>query len=354
MTVFNVRDYAAIGDGIADDTVSIQAAIAAAEATWGAVLYFPAGRYKITAPLSVNPRQVVIYGDGPQASFLLPQLTAGEWALTLGWDNNIEVGLKWGPYTAVEGLSFYGTTGTGQSNGLRMFNASSNGRAHSLTLRDVGFYGFDIQVDLCANVYLVRFDRCFFSAAQTYAVRMDDVTTAGENVSFDSCVLSGSPGTLIYLNKSGASFYLTNCSLDYSARALWQRGGQVAFSQCHFETGTTYGGTGKEYLLVDRRGWIDRPSTLLTDCRLANNWDNYDTFLRLHGDHGEQALRIINPWIKATQTMCPYLVRDDGPVGSSIMISDTWYTASTWPYPKLKPWAGADIVLAPTTRYAVL
>jgi hypothetical protein len=45
-SVFNVRSYGAVGNGVADDTSAIQAAITASIASGGAV-YFPKGTYKI-------------------------------------------------------------------------------------------------------------------------------------------------------------------------------------------------------------------------------------------------------------------------------------------------------------------
>lgn len=48
---FNVMDYGATGDGVTDDTVAIQAAIDAAEAAGGGVVYFPAGVYVVNGSL---------------------------------------------------------------------------------------------------------------------------------------------------------------------------------------------------------------------------------------------------------------------------------------------------------------
>src|SRR6478609_1236419 len=42
---FNVKDYGAIGNGVADDRVPIQNAMAAATAAGGAVVFFPHGTY---------------------------------------------------------------------------------------------------------------------------------------------------------------------------------------------------------------------------------------------------------------------------------------------------------------------
>lgn len=67
---FNAKSYGAIGNGTADDTAAIQAAIDAAAVSGGRV-YLPAGRYKLTTAL-VPKAKVAIYGAGPGKSVLLP------------------------------------------------------------------------------------------------------------------------------------------------------------------------------------------------------------------------------------------------------------------------------------------
>jgi hypothetical protein len=54
-TFINVKasPYYAVGDGVADDTVAIQSAIAAAEAAEGGIVYFPAGEYRVTGTFNV-------------------------------------------------------------------------------------------------------------------------------------------------------------------------------------------------------------------------------------------------------------------------------------------------------------
>lgn len=327
--MFNVQDYGAVGDGIVDDTGPVLAATEDAHSTNSGVLYFPAGRYNLTAEWVVNPRRVSIVGDGPQATQIQPAGT-----LTLGWDGTFESGVKPEPYDAVRGLSFVGAEGTC----VRLSNAP-NVQANSLTFRDVGFHGFDVQVDLTHRTYLVGFDRCFFTQPQTHAVRMDNPTGSGENISFRSCVFSGGPATMVYVNMSGASFNFSACSFDYCARALWLRAGSVSMSQCHFETGNTWGG---EFLLVDRRGYVSRPMLTLTDCDFFAFPTSYDTVVRLRGDHGDQALRVTNPNMGVSSPMCHYLVRDDGPYRSSIRLQGAWCSRGDYPPPKLRAQSGAE------------
>lgn len=77
MDVVNVMDFGATGDGTADDTVAIQAAItvavAAGTATSGRTVFFPAGQYKITATLLADlAKGVHLVGAGRNATVLLP------------------------------------------------------------------------------------------------------------------------------------------------------------------------------------------------------------------------------------------------------------------------------------------
>ena len=68
--LFNVMDYGAVGNGIADDTLAFKAAIAAA--TSGGVIYAPTGTYKITANLDITwPKLCVLRGDGSKLTTLL-------------------------------------------------------------------------------------------------------------------------------------------------------------------------------------------------------------------------------------------------------------------------------------------
>src|SRR5580700_2116556 len=84
LPVFNVKNYGAIGNCIADDTVAIRKALAAAQTAKGGIVYLPKGCYAVqrqsTDPLNsgygntplqsgpiftINSSNITIIGDGP-------------------------------------------------------------------------------------------------------------------------------------------------------------------------------------------------------------------------------------------------------------------------------------------------
>jgi hypothetical protein len=76
INIFNVKTYGAVGDGVADDTIAINAAVAAAVAAGGGVIYFPpvnpaTQAYRVTKTLPSqasidlsNVHNLVFLGDG--------------------------------------------------------------------------------------------------------------------------------------------------------------------------------------------------------------------------------------------------------------------------------------------------
>lgn len=54
LSLYNVKSYGAIGDGVADDTTAIQNAINAGLTKGGGTVFFPAGTYLVSGPLNFN------------------------------------------------------------------------------------------------------------------------------------------------------------------------------------------------------------------------------------------------------------------------------------------------------------
>ncbi len=63
----DVRDFGAVGDGMADDTAAFLKAIAAVE---NGVVFIPAGRYRITRQLDIRKPNLVIRGAGEDKTIL--------------------------------------------------------------------------------------------------------------------------------------------------------------------------------------------------------------------------------------------------------------------------------------------
>ena len=73
MATYNVMSYGAVGNGVANDTAAINAAIAACTSgTAAGIVYFPAGLYKITSTITVTGKTgCILRGEGRGASIIL-------------------------------------------------------------------------------------------------------------------------------------------------------------------------------------------------------------------------------------------------------------------------------------------
>jgi hypothetical protein len=67
--VFNIKDFGARGDNVADDSEGVRKALAAVETNSGGVIYFPHGTYRLSGWFRI-PRRVILRGEGKDITWL--------------------------------------------------------------------------------------------------------------------------------------------------------------------------------------------------------------------------------------------------------------------------------------------
>lgn len=238
----NVLDYGAVGDGIADDTAAIQAAIDAAIAN-GKWVYVPVGTYSVTTLTATFTQysSFVIQGEGQYNTVL--QKRGNTQTAVLKFDSNAAPGIV---YWGVKDLHIEGN-GTTSSDciGLQLYHCSRghlenlflqnsyiglevNG-SEQFVIRNTMFrnngYGVNLAQGAAAiNICnLVTFDKCTFV---TNALRGANVVYAA-GVVFDDCVFekNGQTGDL---NTGGV--YVDN---DYATQVGF---GFLSFKGCWWES----------------------------------------------------------------------------------------------------------------------
>lgn len=142
---FNVLDYGAVGDGIADDTAAIQLAIDAASAQGGSV-YIPTGQYKITATLKVTSDNVVIFGEGASS-----QLRSTLAINILAVSNTVDLSINFVTSTFLRGVQVKDigfASVANAANGLYV-NGVVNGIFSSLYFSTLNYCVFQKHADTC-------------------------------------------------------------------------------------------------------------------------------------------------------------------------------------------------------------
>ena len=106
--IVSVKDFGAVGNGVTDDTVAIQAAI---NACLGKTIYFPSGRYNITSALVATPSTAVNFiGDSKNTSLIVTALDI----------NILEINASTSDlyYFTAENLGFYNGSGGSTNSGI--------------------------------------------------------------------------------------------------------------------------------------------------------------------------------------------------------------------------------------------
>lgn len=221
--------YGAVGDGIADDTAAIQAAIDAVEATGGTVI-FPRGRYKVMSKLTVSSRHGVNLIGEMNGAYYSPAI---DWPCIIvgaAMDYIIEyraidVGRSEFGGGHIDGLGFVDPTGTSGTPGTRSITAA-------LHLRDFGG-------SLVEN--------CYFHYLKGSAIRTNySVMTTLRGLRIRYCG-DGANGPIVLgatdASYTTQSFTIEDCRLEVCYATYLDMTNAFAFditvSKCKFEAAPT-------------------------------------------------------------------------------------------------------------------
>ncbi len=126
--VVSVKDFGAVGDGVADDTAAVQAAVNSILST-GGTIYFPTGRYLVTAQINVqSTRPINLIGEMAGQYYDPAQNPPG---ILVGATIAGSLIRYAAPSTrashgggSIKGLAFYDPTGSGSTRGTRSITAA--------------------------------------------------------------------------------------------------------------------------------------------------------------------------------------------------------------------------------------
>jgi hypothetical protein len=111
----NVLDYGAVGNGVANDTAAIQAAINSSAGFLA--VYFPAGTYKITSQITISNDRVMLYGDGSASRILFnPTANAVCFLFDKGSTSSVQ--------NTIRDLTFYSTDTTYTKTAIKLVDVS--------------------------------------------------------------------------------------------------------------------------------------------------------------------------------------------------------------------------------------
>lgn len=144
--VVNVKDFGAVGDGVADDTAAIQAAINA-----GANIYFPNGIYIVsdndsdTVAIKITKNNINLFGAGINSTIL--KLKANQNAHTISTD-----GFN---FIQISDISIDGNRSnqTGSGHGIRVASCNSL-HINNLEIKETAGYGIGLQSGTLKNIFI--------------------------------------------------------------------------------------------------------------------------------------------------------------------------------------------------------
>jgi hypothetical protein len=224
----SVTDFGAVGDGVADDTVAIQAAINYVTTLGGGSVYFPVGEY-LAGGLIVDSQYVNLTGASEASIVTVKNSTTGIW-IKQHWCNIINLTIQ-SQGTKNDGLG---------TNGVLYEKATANsiGYVNNQNLTIKNFSGYGLRITEAINFYLNR----IYVVSCTTGITINrsgtgpadfSTTIDFENVYVTSCG-TGIFGEYVYRSRFNVIAESCTYGMDMSA-------GDFTLFRCYFEDNITLG-----------------------------------------------------------------------------------------------------------------
>jgi hypothetical protein len=237
----NAVDYGAVGDGVTDDTVALQAAIDAA-GNWSSVafaktLYIPSGVYKTTATLLVRP-YINIVGDSMGKTTIKPTIASGPALSSDSTGGAAEAYLQRFSNFAIDGTN---VTGTGYG---WLFKTNKNS-----VIEQIRFVNFTASAGPVVSIegacYGLSFNDCVWETNQSHLQIVDTDAATGlfsTTIYFTACRFDETT------QNSTNGIYIRDCSDIQFIRCIFQA--MRSFYAIYIE-GTANAATGHDHIIRD-------------------------------------------------------------------------------------------------------
>jgi len=224
--IVSVKDFGAVGDGVADDTVAIQAALASVSS--GGAVYLPRGTYLVSALLTI-PAGVIVYGDGMVSGGTTVNQTGAAYAFKLSTSSSLRDIYLTGSASALGGIDI-SNCGLGTVSDVRIEAFTGTGavavrlnESYRIQLSYLYIFNCYNALTFAGNVTTFRFNKGNISTTNQSGKAINAPTGGSNNIEayFENVYFESCPGT---------------------NPILIDQFGRVVFNECGFED--MCGGTG--------------------------------------------------------------------------------------------------------------
>jgi hypothetical protein len=222
---YNAKNYGAAANGSTDDTAAIQAAITAAQASGGGVVYLPHGNYKVSSTLTVTASGLAIIGEPTEdvgSGSMINPTNLGFTVLqsTSPWLVLRDFTIKWNTLTGASGGAS-GPIGISVADDTQISNVQVIHAYNGILVQGGGNVFWDVAVELANVADTGRWGICISGASgnpNSFNAYNTNVSTDLDYVGDGWVVCDGF-----------SSIVLNNCYAAGARYGLWatQNGGPV-------------------------------------------------------------------------------------------------------------------------------